>query len=198
MISLVIGLGNLGPDYEGSRHNIGFSVVRQVQRDLKAQVRLPEDFYDWAVSGRDEGRTTLLLPRTLMNRSGLAARAASERFDTPPEQILVVCDDVNLPLGQLRVRAGGSDGGQKGLGSILASLGTEQIPRLRIGIGQPPEGSDLTAYVLDRFTADELKTIEKSIARAAEAVILALRHPLDEVMSQFNTNPAPTEDDNNV
>ena len=131
----------------------------------------------------------LARPTTFMNRSGLAARALLDRFQLEPADMLVVTDDFNLPLGRLRLRLEGSDGGQNGLKSIIYELGTELFPRLRIGIGPPQEGSNPADFVLGRFAPDQLELAQKTVARAAKAVILAVHRPLTEVMSQFNKTP---------
>jgi PTH1 family peptidyl-tRNA hydrolase len=106
------------------------------------------------------------------------------------QQMVVVVDDFNLPLGKLRIRSGGSDGGHNGLASIIETLGTEDFPRLRCGVGPVPEGIDSAEFVLNRFRNQEFELKEKMVARAAEAAIFALDHPLDEAMTQFNSNPA--------
>jgi PTH1 family peptidyl-tRNA hydrolase len=134
-----------------------------------------------------EGQRVLLLsPLTYMNQSGRSVQAAIRFFKLPNEDMLVICDDLNLPLAKLRFRSGGSSGGQKGLEDILLRLGTEEFPRLRIGIGSPPEGSDAAAYVLQKFPKGELPQIEPAFRLAAEAVVDWAREGVDYCMNRYN------------
>jgi len=190
MLSLVVGLGNIGAAYAGTRHNIGFEVVRRVAEELKAEVQRSTVEYDWACALNGEQKPILALPRLLMNRSGLAVEALLQRNELTPTQMLVVVDDFNLPLGRLRFRSDGSDGGHNGLASIIETLESEDFPRLRLGIGPPPDDIDSADFVLSRFETEEIEPKEKMIAAAAEAVLFAIGHPLDEAMSKYNVNPA--------
>lgn len=190
MISLFVGLGNIGAAYAGTRHNIGFEVVRKVAEALEAVVRPATTEYDWAVVGRDENEIVMMLPRLYMNRSGAAIEALLQREELTPEQMLVIVDDVNLPLGRLRFRHDGSDGGHNGLASIIETLQTEIFPRLRLGIGAPPDTVDRADFVLSRFEREEIEPKEKMIAAAAEAVLFAKDHCLQEAMTKYNVNPA--------
>jgi PTH1 family peptidyl-tRNA hydrolase len=186
VISLVAGLGNIGGRYEGSRHNIGFEVVRSAVQSITAIPQPWTDHYRWA-RGEVAGHSVwFILPTTYMNNSGQAVDLALHRMGVAPSELLVVCDDLDLPLGEIRVRAGGSDAGQRGVRSIIEVLGTDQFPRLRVGLGRPPEGVDPVEYVLGRFTPEEAPIIEKTVAFAAEAVIFAAGHPLDAVMATYN------------
>jgi PTH1 family peptidyl-tRNA hydrolase len=192
MISLVVGLGNPGRAYLGTRHNIGFEILSLASHQLDAEMRPPEASYVYGTV-RKGGRTIYLAwPTTFMNESGAAVAEIVARFQLEPSNLLVVADDMYLPVGAIRCRSGGSDGGQKGLRSIINLIGSDQFPRLRAGIGQP-EGIDATSWVLSPFSRDQKPIVQKSIARAAEAVIFALSHPFDEVMSRYNGNPAPPE-----
>ncbi len=195
MISLVIGLGNIGAEYDQTRHNVGFEILDRALTRLRAEpLATAEEYMAWR--GQSEnGPVVLAKPRTYMNRSGTAVRALLERFDLAPEEILVLVDDFNLPLGAVRIRTGGSDGGHNGLASIITALGTERFPRLRLGIGEPPAGADVSAYVLSPFTAEEQETIAAACEIAAEAVQAACEKPLDIVMSRYNRNPASPEND---
>jgi PTH1 family peptidyl-tRNA hydrolase len=124
-----------------------------------------------------------------MNRSGASVLAARDFYKLDSDELLVVCDDFNLPLARLRVRSKGSSGGQKGLEDIIRCLGTDQFPRLRIGIGSPPQGWDVSDYVLSRFVDEERESIEAAIARAADAVLTWASEGTDRCMNQFNANP---------
>ncbi len=190
MISLILGLGNIGGEYEKTRHNIGFEVLDDVARSLKA-VSMPEKAeYRWAVS-RVAGRQLYLAwPTTFMNRSGLAAQALLQDLDLEPTEMLVVLDDFNLPLGRIRFRKSGSDGGHNGLTSLVETLETEDFPRLRLGIGPLAEDADVVDFVLGRFAEDEIEPARNMVGTAAEAVLFAIDHRLEEAMSKYNANPA--------
>ncbi len=190
MTRLVIGLGNIGERYIATRHNVGFQVVEQVRQSLQVPFEAATALYDSAVALVEERQIILARPKTYMNRSGEAVLALLEVSSLTPAQMLVVVDDFNLPLGRIRVRPEGSEGGHKGLVSIVESLGTQCFPRMRLGIGPVPEGTDKTRFVLSRFTEPEERSSQKMVAKAAEAAIFALHHSLEEVMSNYNANPA--------
>ena len=134
-----------------------------------------------------EGEKALLLtPWTYMNLSGASVLAARDFYKIPNEDLLVVCDDLNLPVAKLRLRAGGSSGGQKGLDDIIRRLGTEEFSRLRIGIGSPPEGWEWADYVLSKFNREELAEVEMAVGRAAEAVVDWAREGIEACMNRFN------------
>jgi len=193
MITLVLGLGNIGLQYEDTRHNLGFMVLDRVVE--LAKIKSYRQFgYGRAASGAIGGQAvTLAWPNTHMNRSGLAAEALLENLELEPREMLVVSDDVNLPLGALRFRSGGSDGGHNGLASIIETLKTEAFPRLRLGIGPLPDRDSLTEFVLGRFSEAEAEQAKRMVAIAAEAVIFAVRRRLQEAMSKYNNNPALPE-----
>jgi len=191
MISLVVGLGNIGSEYSGTRHNVGFEVVNRVAQKFNARL-LPERpwFESAEVSLPEVGHLILAWPTTYMNRSGLAVAELLEELPVRPDQMLVVLDDVNLPLGTLRFRSGGSDGGHHGLQSIIGQLSTQDFPRLRLGIGRPADNPDVTDFVLGSFLPEEAEPAERMLALAAEAVIFAVTHRFEEAMSKYNGNPA--------
>lgn len=137
MISLILGLGNIGKKYEGTRHNVGFEVIDHLAGRLNLTSMPREKEYDWAVARLGERELILAKPRTYMNLSGLAAAKLLEKHDLTPEQMLVIVDDFALPLGAVRIRGKGSDGGHNGLESLIEELGTQAFPRIRLGIGQP-------------------------------------------------------------
>jgi len=181
-VRLIAGLGNPGPEYEHTRHNIGFLVVDRLAAHFESR---------WKKSTKQDsllaksGELILVKPMTYMNRSGepLAELAQSFKIDAP--EILVVLDDLALPLGRLRLRAGGGPGGHNGLESIIVRFGSEDIPRLRIGIGPAPrEGS--VEYVLSRFFEEEKPVVRSTIDRAAEAVKWAIDNGLVSAMNSFN------------
>ena len=190
MISLVVGLGNIGAAYAGTRHNVGFEVVLKVADALKAEAQRSTHEYDWAVARHDENEIVLMLPRLYMNRSGAAIEALLQRQELTPAQMLVIVDDVNLPLGRLRFRRDGSDGGHNGLASIIETLESEKFSRLRLGIGAPPDTVDRADFVLSQFEREEIEPKEKMITAATEAVLFAKDHCLEEAMMKYNINPA--------
>ena len=194
MIKAIVGLGNIGRKYVGTRHNLGFEVVSRAAGILKAQQLPGRPTFEAAeatlAEGDPESNLILAWPTTYMNLSGEAVADLVEELSLTSDQLLVVVDDFNLPLGALRFRSEGSDGGHNGLISIIERLGTQRFPRLRLGVGQPPEGHDVVDYVLSRFKPFERKEVERMVALAAEAVIFAATHRLEEAMSQFNRNPA--------
>jgi peptidyl-tRNA hydrolase, PTH1 family len=185
-MKLIVGLGNLGKKYVGTRHNVGFEVL-----DLLAQRHVgdagKEKFDGRVVEGTIAGERVLLLwPHTLMNRSGRSVGAAMDFYQLPLDELLVVSDDFNLEMGTLRFRRQGSAGGQRGLDDIIRRLGTEEFSRLRIGIGPVPDEWDPADYVLGRFTAAERKTLDDTLARAADGVERWVDDGIAAAMNQFN------------
>ncbi len=185
-MKLVVGLGNPGRKYEHTRHNVGYAVVAELAR-LGSGTH-PRQRFRGEVIEADLGgvRALLLCPTTYMNRSGQSVAEARDFYKLPLENMLVICDDLNLPLGKLRFRASGSSGGHKGLEDIIRWLGSEGFARLRIGIGQVPEGWDAADYVLARFAESEKACIEQSIARAAGAVVDWACRGIEYCMNRYN------------
>jgi len=167
-IKLIVGLGNKGRDYENTRHNLGFAIVDLLSGQSRFLPGNGQYYYCRILIGHYE--IALLKPTTYMNRSGVAVTEFAGLNYIAPEEILVIADDFNLPLGKIRLRESGSDGGHNGLASLIYHLQTETIPRLRIGIGPLPEGAGAEDFVLKKFTVDELTTVQESIQRTSEAV----------------------------
>jgi PTH1 family peptidyl-tRNA hydrolase len=185
-MKMVIGLGNPGQKYEGTRHNVGFAVASELaRRHVTGRPRsgFQAELVETDLSGE---KALLVLPQTFMNLSGTSALAARDFYKLANEDLLVVCDDFNLPLGALRLRGQGTAGGQKGLADILRRLGTEEVPRLRIGVGPVPASWDPVDFVLSRFTKNELPEIELSVVRAADAVEVWATKGLQESMNRYN------------
>jgi PTH1 family peptidyl-tRNA hydrolase len=191
---MVVGLGNPGRQYEHTRHNVGFQVLDRLA--LAAGVAFEKRPRWQAELAVLPGGVRLLKPGTFMNLSGRSVQAAAAFFKLPPAAILVVFDDAALPLGTLRFREAGSHGGHNGLRSIIANIGSDRFPRLKIGIGGSGPG-ELTGHVLGRFRQDEWQTVENALARAVDAVQLALSQGFAAAANQFNTrtNPAQTHRD---
>ena len=187
-IRLVAGLGNPSLEYTATRHNIGFMVVDQLAAQFGStwERSIPQARED-ALSAKC-GAVLLVKPLSFMNRSGYPLVAVAQFYKIEPQQILVVIDDFTLTLGRLRLRARGGSGGHNGLDSVIAQFGTEEIPRLRIGIGAAPTEASVD-YVLGRFFEEERPLVEKTIARAADAVKCAIDNGLLSAMNQFNKNP---------
>jgi peptidyl-tRNA hydrolase, PTH1 family len=190
-MKLVVGLGNPGPKYAGTRHNIGFDVLDYLA--AAPGVGRWRSRFEALLTEMAEGAEQVLLlkPETFMNLSGRAVRAAVDFYKLAPADLLVVCDDIALPLGKLRARAKGSDGGQKGLRNIREQLGTDEYARLRIGVGAPGEHLDAADHVLSRFKPGERKAVEEAVAQAAQAVLLWVRQGIDVCMNRVNGEPKP-------
>ena len=184
---LVVGLGNPGSKYEWTRHNMGFLVVDELAERLSIPVqRLKfKALTNTAVLG---GKSVLLMkPTTYMNLSGESVGQAARFYKIPPERVLVISDDVALPQGKLRVRRSGSAGGHNGLKNIISHLGTDQFPRIKVGVGQKPSpDSDMVNWVLGTFTGQDRKAMEEAIGRAADAVTVLLQHGIDQAMASYN------------
>lgn len=183
---LGVGLGNPGPEYASTRHNAGFMVVDRLARTLGlAWRRAPYPGLEarGAVGGE---RLVLLKPMTYMNLSGGAVAAAARRHGAGPAEICVVHDDLDLPPGALRIRAGGGAGGHRGVLSIIEALGSRDFLRVRVGIGRPLPGQDAARYVLSPFPATEWEAVAPAVERAAEAVLTVLREGPERAMNRFN------------
>lgn len=182
---IVVGLGNPGRRYAGTRHNVGYEVVHRLAESLG--VRWEDAGWAHTARGRVKGTTLLLAtPVTYMNVSGQAVRDLLRRRRRHAQDLLVAHDDMDVPLGRLRLRPGNGAGGHNGVQSIIEELGTGAFPRLRVGIGRPPAGVDPVEFVLQRFTAEEQPRIDEAVKRAAEAVIVAATQGLPAAMNRYN------------
>ncbi len=195
-MKVIVGLGNPGPRYRRSRHNVGFDVLEELGRrfgGVHSQNRFNAEIGELDVQ---ETRLLLVAPQNFMNNSGQAVGPLLDFYKLETTQVLIVCDDLNLPLGRLRLREHGSAGGQKGLADILNRLGTSEVPRLRIGIGQPPPHFEATDFVLGRFTAEEQVTIETAVATAAEGALIWAQQGPAAAMNHLNPKPTSNDVDN--
>jgi len=183
---LIVGIGNPGPEYAKTRHNVGFRVLDALAKRLKVSKQEARFRGIYAVAQVEDLRVGLLKPLTYVNLSGQSVGEAVKQLNLQPEQILVVLDDAQLPLGKLRMRPKGSSGGHKGLQSIIDALQTEEIPRLRVGIGSPPEGVDMVTFVLSPFEDDEEPIIGEAVERAADAAIVWATEGINAAMQKFN------------
>ena len=183
---IVVGLGNPGRRYAGTRHNVGFSVIQRLARRWGVKLRRGKYAARVAEVIRYEERLVLAQPQTYMNMSGLAVRQIAEGYRVPPLNIVVVTDDLDIPLGQIRVRKGGSAGTHNGLRSVVAEMGTPSIPRLRVGIGPLAAREDAVKFVLSRFSREELQVLEEGLAKAEEALEMILDGRIEAAMNSFN------------
>jgi len=182
-VAIVCGLGNPEPRYRSNRHNLGFMALDVLSERHSLSWRRgagPARTALWRVASR---AVTLVEPLTFMNESGAAL---AKLGGVPADELLVVCDDLNLPLGSLRIRPRGGGGGHKGLDSIIERLGTEDFPRLRLGIGAPPPGIDWVEFVLSDFAPEELDAVSRMLEAAADAIETAVHRGLDAAMQRFN------------
>ncbi len=186
-LQLIVGLGNPGPQYADTRHNCGFMVVdRLAQRwgiPLVLEKRFQGSYGEGFALG---GKRRLLKPETYMNRSGQAVRAVLDWYKLDPAAVLVVYDDMDLPLGRLRLRGSGSAGGHNGMKSILQHVGSEALPRLRLGVGKPKGSEDVVGHVLGGFAPAEQEVLERVLDTAVEAVECCLQEGLMTAMNRFN------------
>lgn len=184
---LLVCLGNPGDQYEGTRHNVGFQVADEIgeREHMPVQKLKFRALTNTCTLGGE--KVLVLKPMTYMNLSGEAVRQAADFYKVPPQRVLVVADDVSLPVGKLRVRAGGSAGGHNGLKSIISHLGSEDFPRIKIGVGEKPHPDyDLADWVLGRFTGEDRKTMDAAIKRAADAAECVMKDGVEKAMNRFN------------
>ena len=185
---LIVGLGNPGPEYRETRHNVGFMILDRLAARGDAPFHRERR---WKAEVAQTGATLLCKPLTFMNLSGESVRPLSSFYKIEPTEILVVLDDMALPLGRLRIRPSGSAGGHNGLQSIIENFGSQAIPRLRVGIGAAQGGA--VGHVLGRFALDEAAPLEQSLARAVEAIDCARSQGLAAAMNAYNKNPGSPE-----
>ncbi len=185
-MKLVVGLGNPGEAYEGTRHNLGFMVLdRLAERyGTAVDVKKKKSMVGRFKIGKE--RVMLLKPQTFVNLSGEAVLYMASFLRVMPENIIAVCDDVNLPLGKLRIRRYGSSGGHNGVKSLIQFLRSDNFPRVRIGVGAPKEGESLEDFVLGKFTPEELEVLTPSIEKACDAIELIIQGEIDKAMNLYN------------
>jgi PTH1 family peptidyl-tRNA hydrolase len=183
-VKLLVGLGNPGPQYRDTRHNVGFWVIDEIARRWLIDDGWRER--DEALVAKKAGGSILAKPLTFMNLSGFAVSRLRQFYQIEPADILVIFDDAALPLGRLRARRGGSEGGHNGLRSVIEQLGTTEVPRLRIGVGRGDDRRDLADHVLSKFDPGERDTIEAATLRAADAAELFVAEGIERVMGTFN------------
>ena len=184
---LVVGLGNPGSQYEQTRHNVGFQVVDELAERCQVPIQRLKFRALTNLAALGGERALLMKPVTYMNLSGEAVQEAAAFYKVPPERILVISDEVALPPGRIRGRRGGSAGGHNGLKNIIAHLGSDQFPRVRLGVGQKPHPDyDMADWVLGKPQGEERTAVEAAVVRAADAVECLLAKGLEEAMNRFN------------
>lgn len=192
---LIVGLGNPEPKYDRTRHNVGFAAVDALARNWQVSLSANRKFQGEFGEGRGPKteKVRLLKPLTYMNKSGQAIRAVLDWYKLPPESVLIIYDDMDLPLGRLRLRLSGSAGGHNGMKSAIAHLGTQDFPRLRIGIGRPTEAiadsndKNTVGYVLGKFSPEDTESVAQVLQLVVEAIELSLREGVEKAMSLYNS-----------
>lgn len=183
---IVVGLGNPGSKYDNTRHNVGFETVDFLSRrhginitKLKHKALIG----DGTISGQ---KVLLVKPQTFMNLSGESVREILEWYKVPVENIIIIYDDIDIPVGKLRLRPKGSAGTHNGMRSVIYQIQSDEFPRVRIGVDRPPEGWDLANYVLSKFAGDDKKKAEEAIVNAADAIEAIVKSGIDQAMNKFN------------
>ena len=183
---LIIGLGNPGTKYAGTRHNIGWDAVTAISDATGIALKTKECKGITGTGVIDGVKVKLVQPQTFMNNSGECVRALMDFYKVPADDILIICDEVSLPTGRLRIRAKGSAGGHNGMKSIITHIGTSDFARLRIGVGEKPEGWDLADHVLAHFPKEEEPTVREALAKARDAVRCILSDGVEAAMNRYN------------
>ena len=183
---IIVGLGNPGPEYVGTRHNAGFWCIDALAN--KHSIALKRRNKSTIVGEGEIGDLPVVLvkPRTFVNRSGAAISYLAARYATPIDKLLIVCDDINLLPGRLRIRRKGSAGGHNGIKSVIEAAGSQEFPRLRIGVGRPPEGTGQIEHVIGPMDSQDREVVDEAVERATEAIECLLMEGIDEAMSRFN------------
>lgn len=190
---IIAGLGNPTKEYDKTRHNVGFSVIDALADQYNIDV---SERKHKALCGRGaiEGQKVVLMkPQTFMNLSGESIRAAVDFYKVDPEDIIIIYDDISLEPGQLRIRLKGSAGGHNGIKNIIAHLGTQEFPRIKVGVGAKPPRMDLADYVLSRFSQGEQKLMDDAFKEAADAAVMMMTDGAERAMNHFNTKKKEAE-----
>lgn len=185
-MKIIAGLGNPGAKYQGTRHNVGFSVIYEISDKYNIKI---DTARHKAMIGKGiiEGEKVILaMPQTYMNLSGEAIRELAGYYKCDSEDIIVIYDDISLDVGRLRIRGKGSAGGHNGIKSIISCLGTDTFPRIKVGVGEKPPRMDLADYVLGRFNKEEAPVIRESAARACQAAAVIIGEGISSAMNKFN------------
>ena len=182
----VVGLGNPGRRYSGTRHNVGFTFVKKTAKEWKVKLRKKIFFSKAGEVKRNEEKILLALPQTYMNKSGLTVKKIMEGRDIKPEHLVVVYDDLDIPLGEIRIRKRGGPGTHKGMSSIVQEIQTKEFPRIRVGLGPLPANEDAADYVLSSFDKVEEPRLEEGLKKAREALEMILSGEMERAMNTYN------------
>lgn len=183
---LIVGLGNPEEDYSKTRHNMGFNVINKLAKKYNIEVNKSK-FKGLAGSGIIENEKVILLkPQTFMNLSGESVIQAVNFYKVPTQNLIVIYDDIDIEIGSIRIRKNGSSGTHNGMKSVTQNLGTEDFPRVRVGIGKPPQNMDMISYVIGHIPEEEVKLLDKGAEIAKEAVIEIIKNNIDSAMNKFN------------
>jgi len=182
----VVGLGNPGRRYSGTRHNVGFTFIKKTAREWKVKLRKRIFFSKAGEVKRKEEKILLALPQTYMNKSGLTVKKIMEGRDIKSEHLVVVYDDLDIPLGEIRIRKRGGPGTHKGMSSIVKEIRTEEFPRIRVGLGPLPGGENAVNYVLSSFDKAEESRLEQGLRKAREALEMILSGEVERAMNTYN------------
>jgi len=185
-VKLIAGLGNPGDRYRDTRHNVGFEVLDRIAARLGSEFSREKHRGQYAEVRIAGQKVILLKPMTFMNLSGDSVARAARNGVNHPSEVLIVYDDVDLPLGKIRLRTGGSAGGHNGMKSVIERLGTQDVPRLRIGVGSETTGGERVDHVLGRFRPEEREIVDEAIERAADACVCCVEEGLETAMNKFN------------
>ena len=184
---VIVGLGNPGKEYEKTPHNVGFMMIDEIARVNKLEFRLEKKHEAMIATGMICGKKChLIKPLTYMNLSGNAVRSFVEYYNIPLDEVLVIFDDMDLPLGKLRIRKSGSAGGHKGMKSIIENLKTNDICRIRVGIDKPKEGMDVINFVLHKLSKEEMNTLVETISKAPEMIDVTIKNGINYMMNIYN------------
>jgi peptidyl-tRNA hydrolase, PTH1 family len=185
---LLIGLGNPGREYKDTRHNFGFMLIDRIAVRLNARGMKVQSKAIVTDAMHEDRKLILAKPQTYMNLSGQSVQGLVHFYKIPLTNLMVLSDDLDIPFGTIRIRAAGGPGGQRGLSSVLESLGTKDFPRLRLGIGRPPGKMDPANFILQNFSRDEMKSISEILDAGADAVLEFVENGLNAAMNKFNGN----------
>ncbi len=195
---IVVGLGNPGAEYRNTRHNVGWWCLDELVKRTNADLNRKRKELRFAEVELGGGQVILAYPRTFMNRSGQALNYLTNRFDSGPEKILIVTDDINLPPGSVRIRKKGGAGGHNGLKSIITALGTNEFPRVRIGVGTSESSGEQVEHVLGTFEPATLELVKAATGRASDAITMIVGGDIDNAMNQFNGSKNDADNSNHL
>lgn len=183
---IIVGLGNPSREYEGTRHNIGFDAITRLSDDYRIPLNMKKHKAICGTGYMEGQKVILAQPQTYMNLSGESVRQLVDFYKVPASNVIIIYDDISLDVGQLRVRPKGSAGGHNGIKSIISHLGTQEFPRIRVGVGNKPDGWDLADYVLGRFSRDEEPVVRLALGRVSHACTDLLVYGMEYTMNQYN------------